>query len=111
MKQHTLLLTMGLNLSAVVYAQNAKPVEVAAPVDKIFIPSGFDDNDNVEVVLHGNFPDGCYSVGEATAKVDQANRVITVHATSLIKPEEYCVQSLTPFIQSVPLGNLAEGTW
>lgn len=111
MKLLTLLLGVGLTVSETVHGQNSNPVVVDAPVDTIFVPSGFDDNDNVEVVLHGTFPDGCYYVGDATAEVDEVNRRITVAATSLIYPEEYCMQSLKPFIQTVALGHLTEGSY
>jgi len=112
MKTLHLLLALGLMPGASsIHAQDAKPVVLDAPVDAIFVPSGFDDNDNVEVVIHGTFPDGCYRVGSASAEVDEEKRRITVSATSVLDPDEYCVQSLTPFIQAVPLGLLKQGNY
>lgn len=111
MKTKQLLFSLALGLGATAEAQNAKPLIVDAPVEAIFVPSGFDDNDNVEVVIHGTFPDACHRVGTAKADVDKAKRRITISATSIVDQNEYCVQSLTPFIQPVSLGNLEEGSY
>lgn len=111
MKTKQLLFSLALGLGATAEAQNAKPLIEDAPVEAIFVPSGFDDNDNVEVVIHGTFPDGCHRVGSAKADVDKAKRRITISATSIVDQNEYCVQSLTPFIQPVSLGNLDEGSY
>lgn len=111
MKQLIFSLGLGLCAHASLYAQDTKPVTIDSPVDKIFVPSGFDDNDNVEVILHGTFPDACHRVGETQATVDAVTRTITVRATSVIYPDEFCVQSLTPFIQTVELGLLPQGDY
>jgi hypothetical protein len=115
MKHFILLLGLGLNVAAAAQAaqdqQSPNPLEVPAEIEKIFIPQGFDDNDNVEVVLHGNFPNTCYQVGNAEAKVDAASRTVTVSATSLKYPGTFCIQSITPFIQTVKLGIIPEGDY
>ncbi|WP_141733678.1 hypothetical protein [Oligoflexus tunisiensis] len=111
MKTLKLITSLGLAFSMSAFAQNAEPVVTDAPVDAIYVPSGFDDNDNVEVVIHGTFPDACHQVGKATAEVDQEKNRITISATSVVDPDEYCVQSLTPYIHPVPLGKLKEGAW
>ncbi len=41
-------------------APRSVPKLVVAPVDNVFVPAGFDDNDNVEVVLQGYFANSCY---------------------------------------------------
>jgi hypothetical protein len=114
MKHFILLLALGLNLPAAAYSQNQQvpnPIEVPASIDKIFIPQGFDDNDNVEIVLHGNFPNTCYQVGNAEAKINPEARTVTVSATSFKYPGAFCIQSITPFIQTVKLGIIPEGDY
>lgn len=114
MKNFILLLGLGLNISVAANAANQLPVnplEVPAEIEKIFIPQGFDDNDNVEVVLHGNFPNTCYQVGNAEAKVDAEARTVTVSATSYRYPGTFCIQSITPYIQTVKLGLIPEGDY
>jgi hypothetical protein len=110
MKHFILLLALGLN-TGVTLAADQNPVEVPAEIEKIFIPQGFDDNDNVEVVVHGNFPNTCYQVGNVEAKVDAQARTVTVSATSFKYPGKFCIQSITPFIQTVKLGLIPEGNY
>ncbi|MBC7661189.1 MAG: hypothetical protein H7249_15940 [Chitinophagaceae bacterium] len=105
----TLSLTAIAGLSA--KAQAAGPLEITAPVDSIFIPNGFDDNDNVEIVVKGNFPDTCYQVGKISAAIDAKTRIVTVSASSLRYPGVLCIKTITPFIQSVKLGALATGDY
>jgi hypothetical protein len=111
MKTSNIILGLGLILSTSTQAQTDKPLIVDAPVEAIFIPSGFDDNDNVEVVLHGTFPDGCYRISSASAEVDNEKRRITLYAKAEIDQDAYCVQSLTPYIEPISLGNLEEGSY
>jgi hypothetical protein len=114
MRHFILLLGLGLNVAVMASAQNQQapnPIEVPAEIEKIFIPQGFDDNDNVEVVLHGNFPNTCYQVGNTEAKVDAETRTVTVTATSFKYPGTFCIQSITPWIQSVKLGLIPEGDY
>lgn len=55
-------------------ANDLKMVEV--PIAHVFVPEvGFDDNDNVEVVLDGVLPNGCYSIGNADVQVKDAHRI------------------------------------
>jgi hypothetical protein len=111
MKHFIFGLGLALSLSDVAHAQDKNPVEIPAAIEKIFIPFGFDDNDNVEVVLHGNFPNTCYQVGNTTAKVDVEARIVTVSATSYQYPGTFCIQSITPFIQTIKLGVVPEGSY
>jgi hypothetical protein len=114
MRHFILLLGLGLNVAAMASTQNQQapnPIEVPAEIERIFIPQGFDDNDNIEVVLHGNFPNTCYQVGNTEAKVDAETRTVTVSATSFQYPGTFCIQSITPWIQSVKLGLIPEGDY
>jgi hypothetical protein len=43
---------------------------VPAPVDHLFVPNGFDNNDNVEMVVTGKFPTNCYSRNKVETKVE-----------------------------------------
>ncbi|NRA64139.1 MAG: hypothetical protein HRU19_06615 [Pseudobacteriovorax sp.] len=89
----------------------ANPVPVDAPITKIFVPQGFDDNDNSEVVIHGEFPSSCYKIGSVKADIDEESKEIAVSASALFYPDSVCIQSVTPFIQSVNVGVLKEGTY
>lgn len=88
------------------------PKEIPSPVTKIFVPEGFDDNDNAEIILKGEFPNSCYHVGRTGVNVDQAKMLITVWGTAY----EYagsndCLEVVTPFIQEVSAGILKKGAY
>ncbi len=111
MKHLILLLGIGLSASAALAGTETDPVEIESPITKIFIPQGFDDNDNVEVILHGDFPSTCVQVGRTDAVIDPLSKTVTVTATAYKYPGKFCIQSITPFIQTVKLGLLGEGDY
>ena len=90
-----------------------EPNEVPAPVEKIFIPYGFDNNDNVEVILQGKFPDTCYQVGRTGYKVDKDKKEIHVWSTAFDYAQDgnICNEVLVPFLQKVSVGILPKGTF
>ncbi len=98
-------------MAAPVAVRSLEPIEVPAPIEKIFVPQGFDDNDNVEVVLHGNFPNTCYQVGNTSATIDPETKEVVIKATAYKYPGKLCLQSITPFIQTVSLGLMDEGNY
>lgn len=87
------------------------PSVVPSPVEQAFIPLGFDDNDNVEVVLHGHFINSCYKTGDVKVTVDEATKSITLSPTALHYKDGYCLQMQIPFLQSVRLGVVKEGEY
>lgn len=112
------LLVLGVSLSLVSLsglAQQARadgdPVVVAAPVERVFVPHGFDDNDNVEVVIHGHFRNSCYKAGGSTAKVDHARKLITISPKALFYPRGACAQMLVPYLEAVKVGVLSHGNY
>lgn len=101
-------------LSAAVFAPNAQanpPALAPAPVEKVFVPQGFDDNDNAEVILHGHFPDSCMKSGPVDVSVDLNNQVISLRPEVYVYSSRLCLNVEVPFIQRVPLGNLPDGQW
>jgi hypothetical protein len=88
-------------MSNVALADN--PVLVQAPVDKVFVPTGFDDNDKVEVIVHGHFNSSCYKMGPVSAAVDETNKKVTLSAQAFYYAGATCIQMISPFIKSVEL--------
>lgn len=87
------------------------PKKISSPIEKVFVPVGFDSNDDGEVILKGRFPTGCYKVGPATATVDREKKVVTVKAESYHYEGAFCLSANIDFIQSVKLGPLPEGQY
>lgn len=102
------LLATALILSSSVMAQT--PSVVDAPVDHLFVPSGFDNNDNVEVVVTGKFPNPCYSRNKV--EVDVKDDTILIDVTSLSKESKsMCDDLKVPFSETVTIGNLQAGDY
>jgi len=94
------------------YAQSARnPVLIPASVDKVFVPLGFDDNDNAEVIIHGRFPNTCYKTGPASATVDYAQKKILIKASSYLYSGVMCGQVMVPYIQSIKFGIVNVGDY
>lgn len=87
------------------------PEKEPSPVQKIFVPEGFDDNDNVEVVVHGHFPNSCMKIGPVEFDINPDSRVISLRPEVYVYQAPYCLPVEIPFVQKVALGNLAEGIW
>jgi hypothetical protein len=83
----------------------------AAPVEKIFVPQGFDDNDNIEVVIQGRFPDACMKTGPVETRIDHTTQTVTLKPEVYVYRGEPCAQVIIPFTQRVTLGTLQQGTW
>lgn len=102
----TTLVLSSLNL----FAQTPQVVE--APVDHIFVPNGFDNNDNIELVVTGKFPNPCYTKNKVDVKV--RGDIITLKVTSLRQSEERlarCEPMKVPFSEVVTVGNLQGGSY
>src|SRR5688572_18284654 len=88
----------------------AEPRAVVSPVDHLFVPKGFDNNDNVEVVVTGKFPNPCYIKNKVAVKVK--NDKIFVNVSALKKDEgndPRCEAIPVPFKEEITIGNLQGG--
>ncbi|MEZ4742370.1 MAG: hypothetical protein R3B45_07980 [Bdellovibrionota bacterium] len=91
--------------------QQFPPEETLAPVERVFVPSGFDDNDVSEVVVQGVFPNSCYRTWRNGYTIDESSRTITVWVTAYMHKSLLCAQVMTPYIVPVKLGILKVGSY
>lgn len=105
--------TLILFLIACSYLANAAgvPIEKEVPVDHLYIPSGFDSNDNVEVVVTGFLPNLCHK--NPDAKVSFTGGEVNIEVTSLYYDESnpFCPEMVVPFTLPVSLGVLDSGEY
>ena len=90
----------------------ATPEVVLAPVDHLFIPKGFDNNDNIEVIVTGKFPNPCFIKNKVD--VDVKGNEIRIEVTSLLRLNpvmEICAPLKVPFMEEVTIGNLQAGNY
>jgi hypothetical protein len=78
---------------------------------RVFAPPGFDSNDNAQLVLAGEFPNTCFRMGPAEARVDVERKRIFVRSRAYYYPQGWCLQTLVPFDQTVELGVLPAGEY
>lgn len=106
------LATLFFSLAATVPAQaDTAPSLVPAPVEQVFVPVGFDSNDDAEVVVHGHFPSSCYKLGPIKSDVDFASRRIVVRVSAWFYRDGICHAMRVPYVASVKLGPLLDGDY
>ena len=98
-------------LSPVAFADTPRDGElVEVSSELVFIPSGFDDNDEVQVILDGYLPNACYRMTRPEYKLDEDTGVLTVKAMARYFASP-CVEALIPFTQVVEVGVLPMGNY
>ncbi|MEY4066288.1 MAG: hypothetical protein RIR26_2496 [Pseudomonadota bacterium] len=98
-------------LAAQAHAETPSVSQEPAPVEHVFVPQGFDDNDNAEVIIQGRFPNACMKTGPVEKSIDTQNKVIRLRPQVYVYRGEPCAQVIVPFIQRVTFGTLKEGEW
>jgi len=79
---------------------------------KVFAPTGFDDNDKVQVVLYGQYPNTCYKAGPVEHTIDpqNPNKIIITPKAYVVK-SGWCLPVLVQYTQVVNLEILDKGNY
>lgn len=92
-------------MSSVAFAQvTVEPLQL----DRVFIPQGFDDNDNVQVVVTGTLTDTCWTVGESRTSRQEDQISLEVDG---VRKGCFCIPVEVPFHKVVDLGTLRSGDY
>lgn len=118
MKKITLFILSLILVSQFAFAQsNTKPTPKYRPVlvktlpQNIFTPMGFDNNDNVQLVIAGEYPNTCYKVGPVQSYVDAANKRIIIRSESYFYRSSMCAQIMVPYFVTVNVGIVTAGIY
>lgn len=66
------------------------------PLNAVMAPAiGYDNNDRIEVVVHGDLPNGCHTLARTEAVFDQANRTFLIKQFAKRKRDGICAQDAT----------------
>lgn len=84
---------------------------ITAPVTHLFVPNGFDNNDNVELVVKGKFPNPCYNRSKVDVKVKEDKIFINVTAAKKENVASLCEPLKVPFTEVVSVGSLQGGDY
>lgn len=120
-----LALLLSLTLIFKISVSNAEAVletdKVQMPVNGVYAPEfGFDDNDEIQIVVDGYLPNVCYKKSKSDVKINLEEKTITViqfankSKTEQCKDEEKLPDSLkipSAFTAEVELGQLPAGTY
>jgi hypothetical protein len=108
----TLAIISGLMLAGSTFAADlGTPTDVAARF--MFVPSGFDNNDQVQVTLDGYLPNACYKITEPRVDFDSGLKTYTVTAVALKfdADESVCGTYQVPYTVTATLGQVSEGDY
>jgi hypothetical protein len=93
------------------YSEAFAPALVDVSPDTVYTPLGFDDNDNVQIVLDGALPNTCYKIGPASARIDVKEHKVYVHQQAFYYPGAWCAEVRVPYVQTLNLGVLKSGAY
>lgn len=81
--------------------------EVEFPARQVFVPEGFDDNDSIQFIVHGEFPNNCFQMGFINTEFDAETNKIFVKL-SAYEYNGQCSEFPSPFHQVVHVGLLGK---
>ncbi len=92
-------------------ANDIGPALITKVTERVFTPHGFDDNDNVQVVLDGELQSTCYRAGPVEASVDKDTKTIRIHDHNYFYEGCWCAEVVTPYVRAVDIGILPHGNY
>ncbi len=89
----------------------ALPIEIPSTVQKVHIPYGFDDNDNVDVLVQGVLEDSCKRIGRTSYEIDNEKKIVNISVTTYdYKAQDViCFDMVNPFLVQIRIGLLEQG--
>jgi hypothetical protein len=103
------LLIFSLALFGAAQAQS-NPKIVPVSFGKMYVPQGYDSNDNVQLVGTGVYPNSCYRNADTKVVVDHKKKTVRLQPMSY-HYEGMCLQVILPFDRVVDLGILKNGDY
>lgn len=107
------VLWLGLVLTSAAFAQDDDPVPnppLPVAVKEVFVPVGFDDNDEVQVVLDGYLPDTCYRLAYSQVDFDEESGTFKVRQWAR-RYDGVCFDTPVPFTTEARLGIVKAGEY
>ncbi|MDZ4660691.1 MAG: hypothetical protein SGJ18_03640 [Pseudomonadota bacterium] len=106
-------------LSESIYADNVgNKIEVS--IEKVYVsPTGYDDNDNVQLIIDGMFPNQCYQIANTNFSIDEDKKSISIRQLARLKGTTDCQMNPLPeylsyatrFSSEINLGYLMAGEY
>ncbi len=91
--------------------QAAVPLEVMVPINHVYSPSGFDSNDNSQIIISGYLPNLCHKSPRSIVKMENNKIDIKVMSLRYDSSNPYCPEMIVPFVEAVDLGVMDKGNY
>jgi hypothetical protein len=104
----TLSLTLSLTVGSTVASAFIRTVELLP--EELFVPYGYDSNDEVVLVIEGRLPDTCHQLSTAEILKNEETRTIEIKPMAVVNPGP-CFRAPIPWDKEVQLGTLSVGEW
>ena len=107
MRKLTLFL-LGFSMAFFGLTANAglKVREVSMLPGAVYVPFGFDNNDNVQIVIEGSFLNSCHKSTKPLYKIDAVKKEITIQNRVIVLKGVPCLQLVVPYNRVIELGIL-----
>lgn len=92
------------------YTRRANADLVPIEAVDLFVPNGFDANDEIVVVIDGYLPDSCFRLTRPDVSVERESKTIKVTQMARKFPGP-CLVPLVPFTNIITVGALEAGDW
>lgn len=87
------------------------PVKTLVPVDEVFVPNGFDVNDNSEIIVSGYLPNLCHKSPQTEIKINGNKIHVKVSALKYGDSNPFCPEMIVPFLETIKVGVLDKGNY
>ena len=84
------------------------PQRVTMAPDQVFAPTGFDNNDVVQIVVYTTLPNSCYKAGPIETKVDHKKKRIFVDVQAYYYGTGWCADVQSSYPRVVELGEILQ---
>jgi hypothetical protein len=113
------VLALTLSSSPSVAATNVEVVEI--PIQRVFVPSvGFDDNDNIQLVVDGVLPNSCYTLAGQLTEPSEESDSFKIKQYAYKRHDDVCaseqtlpthMKAVVPFSTEAWLGRMPIGDY
>lgn len=91
-------------------ADFSQPKNIESEFGALYVPDGFDTNDNVQIVGEGLFPNLCFRPGTVKTSIDHTKKIVTLTPLAF-QYSGPCLQVLLPWDRVIDLGVLHAGDY
>ena len=104
-----LLSALFLLFSVGVFA--SAPALTYISINNLYIPKGFDSNDNIELILSGSLPNLCFKQPQSKFKIVDKKIFVEVKAYHFESEDPFCPEVLVSFMEPLKVGLLESGNY